>query len=161
MSVVPSPRHIGLKCQVSPPAFSSSDSDASDIRQPPRYEDAVKQVNWNSPDHGWPQILLTSRRRSNSTLPPACSLLSLHHLYCTSFVHPLALSTARTFHPLRVWSCFSPTNVFWRHDDAAVCQYCRRGNFINGVSITVYFLTTCLGHNTSNQNIAIVKVSWY
>ncbi|TNN81576.1 Myocardin [Liparis tanakae] len=43
MSVVPSPRHIGLKCQVSPPAFSSSDSDASDIRQPPRYEDAVKQ----------------------------------------------------------------------------------------------------------------------
>uniref|UniRef100_A0A3P8TNQ6 Myocardin n=1 Tax=Amphiprion percula TaxID=161767 RepID=A0A3P8TNQ6_AMPPE len=29
--------------QVSPPAFSSSDSDASDIRQPPCYEDAVKQ----------------------------------------------------------------------------------------------------------------------
>ncbi|XP_075949129.1 myocardin isoform X2 [Anarhichas minor] len=43
MSVVPSPRHVGQKCQVSPPAFSSSDSDASDLRQPPRYEDAVKQ----------------------------------------------------------------------------------------------------------------------
>ncbi|XP_054457288.1 myocardin isoform X3 [Anoplopoma fimbria] len=43
MSVVPSPRHVGQKGQVSPPAFSSSDSDASDLRQPPRYEDAVKQ----------------------------------------------------------------------------------------------------------------------
>ncbi|XP_068439449.1 myocardin [Clinocottus analis] len=43
MSVVPSPRHVGQKSQVSPPAFSSSGSDASDIRQPPRYEDAVKQ----------------------------------------------------------------------------------------------------------------------
>uniref|UniRef100_A0A3B5KUJ6 Myocardin n=1 Tax=Xiphophorus couchianus TaxID=32473 RepID=A0A3B5KUJ6_9TELE len=29
--------------KVSPPAFSSSDSDASDLRQPPCYEDAVKQ----------------------------------------------------------------------------------------------------------------------
>ncbi|XP_030610146.1 myocardin isoform X2 [Archocentrus centrarchus] len=36
MSVLP-------KCQVSSPAFSSSDSDASDLRQPPCYEDAVKQ----------------------------------------------------------------------------------------------------------------------
>ncbi|KAM9425372.1 myocardin [Pholidichthys leucotaenia] len=36
MSVLP-------KCQVFPPAFSSSDSDASDLRQPPCYEDAVKQ----------------------------------------------------------------------------------------------------------------------
>ncbi|XP_068161210.1 myocardin isoform X3 [Antennarius striatus] len=43
MSVVPSSRHVGQKCQVSPPAFSSSDSDASDLRQPPCYEDAVKQ----------------------------------------------------------------------------------------------------------------------
>lgn len=43
MSVVPCPRHVGQKCQVSPPAFSSSDSDASDLRQPPCYEDAVKQ----------------------------------------------------------------------------------------------------------------------
>ncbi|XP_068611018.1 myocardin [Brachionichthys hirsutus] len=43
MSVVPSSRHVGLKCQVSPPAFRSSDSDASDLRQPPCYEDAVKQ----------------------------------------------------------------------------------------------------------------------
>ncbi|XP_033467945.1 myocardin isoform X2 [Epinephelus lanceolatus] len=43
MSVMPSPRHVGLKCQVPPPAFSSSDSDASVLRQPPCYEDAVKQ----------------------------------------------------------------------------------------------------------------------
>ncbi|CAN9508872.1 unnamed protein product [Ophioblennius macclurei] len=43
MSVVPCPRHVGQKCQVSPPAFGSSDSDASDLRQPPCYEDAVKQ----------------------------------------------------------------------------------------------------------------------
>ncbi|XP_056221417.1 myocardin isoform X1 [Seriola aureovittata] len=43
MSVLPSPRHVGQKSQVSPPAFSSSDSDASDLRQPPCYEDAVKQ----------------------------------------------------------------------------------------------------------------------
>ncbi|KAL6094794.1 myocd [Pungitius sinensis] len=43
MSVVPSPRHVGQKGQVSPPVFSSSDSDASDLRQPPRYEDAIKQ----------------------------------------------------------------------------------------------------------------------
>ncbi|XP_012719569.2 myocardin isoform X2 [Fundulus heteroclitus] len=43
MSALPSPRHVGQKCQVSPPAFSSSDSDASDLRQPPCYEDAVKQ----------------------------------------------------------------------------------------------------------------------
>ncbi|XP_029311736.1 LOW QUALITY PROTEIN: myocardin [Cottoperca gobio] len=43
MSVVPSPRHVGQKCQVCPPGFSSSDSDASDLRQPPCYEDAVKQ----------------------------------------------------------------------------------------------------------------------
>ncbi|KAK5876289.1 hypothetical protein CesoFtcFv8_025657 [Champsocephalus esox] len=43
MSVLPSPRHVGPKCQVCPPAFSSSDSDASDLRQPPCYEDAVKQ----------------------------------------------------------------------------------------------------------------------
>ncbi|KAM8837531.1 myocardin isoform 2-T2 [Spinachia spinachia] len=43
MSIVPSPRHVGQKGQVSPPVFSSSDSDASDLRQPPRYEDAVKQ----------------------------------------------------------------------------------------------------------------------
>uniref|UniRef100_A0A3B3CST7 Myocardin n=1 Tax=Oryzias melastigma TaxID=30732 RepID=A0A3B3CST7_ORYME len=41
MSILPSPRHLGQKCQVSPPAFSSSDSD--DLRQPPCYEDAVKQ----------------------------------------------------------------------------------------------------------------------
>ncbi|XP_008276615.1 myocardin-like, partial [Stegastes partitus] len=43
MSVLPSPRHVAQKSQVSPPAFSSSDSDAPDIRQPPCYEDAVKQ----------------------------------------------------------------------------------------------------------------------
>ncbi|XP_059181334.1 myocardin [Centropristis striata] len=43
MSVAPSPRHVGQKCQAPPPAFSSSDSDASDLRQPPCYEDAVKQ----------------------------------------------------------------------------------------------------------------------
>ncbi|KAM4525622.1 myocardin isoform 2-T3 [Odontesthes bonariensis] len=43
MSVLPSPRHVGQKCQVSPPAFNSSDSAASDLRQPPCYEDAVKQ----------------------------------------------------------------------------------------------------------------------
>ncbi|XP_026207995.1 myocardin isoform X3 [Anabas testudineus] len=43
MSLLPTPRHVGQKCQVSPPAFSSSDSDASDLRQPPCYEDAVKQ----------------------------------------------------------------------------------------------------------------------
>ncbi|XP_071318254.1 myocardin isoform X5 [Trachinotus anak] len=43
ISVLPSPRHVGQKSQVSPPAFSSSDSDASDLRQPPCYEDAVKQ----------------------------------------------------------------------------------------------------------------------
>ncbi|KAA8581023.1 hypothetical protein FQN60_002604 [Etheostoma spectabile] len=43
MSVAPSPRHVGQKCQVPPPAFSSSDSDASDLGQPPCYEDAVKQ----------------------------------------------------------------------------------------------------------------------
>nr|XP_020493978.1 LOW QUALITY PROTEIN: myocardin-like [Labrus bergylta] len=41
MSVVPSPRHVGLKSQAPPPAVSSSDSD--DLRQPPCYEDAVKQ----------------------------------------------------------------------------------------------------------------------
>ncbi|KAM9838052.1 myocardin [Aulostomus maculatus] len=40
MSVLPSPRHAGQKCQVS---ISSSDSAASDLRQPPCYEDAVKQ----------------------------------------------------------------------------------------------------------------------
>nr|XP_054591893.1 myocardin isoform X2 [Nothobranchius furzeri] len=43
MSVLPSSRHVGLKCQGSPPAFSSSESDSSDLRQPPCYEDAVKQ----------------------------------------------------------------------------------------------------------------------
>ncbi|XP_035467509.2 myocardin isoform X2 [Scophthalmus maximus] len=43
MSVLPSPRHVGQKSQVASPAFSSSDSDASDLRQPPCYEDAVKQ----------------------------------------------------------------------------------------------------------------------
>ncbi|KAM7382164.1 hypothetical protein PAMA_012839 [Pampus argenteus] len=43
MSVLPCPRHAGQKCQVSAPAFSSSDSAASDLRQPPCYEDAVKQ----------------------------------------------------------------------------------------------------------------------
>ncbi|XP_069373161.1 myocardin isoform X3 [Paralichthys olivaceus] len=43
ISVLPSPRHVGQKSQVSSPAFSSSDSDASDLRQPPCYEDAVKQ----------------------------------------------------------------------------------------------------------------------
>uniref|UniRef100_A0A8C8DXY1 Myocardin n=1 Tax=Oryzias sinensis TaxID=183150 RepID=A0A8C8DXY1_9TELE len=42
MSILPSPRHLGQKCQVCPPAFHSSDSD--DLRQPPCYEDAVKQV---------------------------------------------------------------------------------------------------------------------
>uniref|UniRef100_UPI0037E930C2 myocardin n=1 Tax=Semicossyphus pulcher TaxID=241346 RepID=UPI0037E930C2 len=41
MSVLPSPRHVGQKSQAPPPAFSSSDSD--DLRQPPCYEDAVKQ----------------------------------------------------------------------------------------------------------------------
>ncbi|XP_078794121.1 myocardin isoform X4 [Oryzias latipes] len=41
MSILPSPRHLGQKCQVCPPAFHSSDSD--DLRQPPCYEDAVKQ----------------------------------------------------------------------------------------------------------------------
>ncbi|XP_056153434.1 myocardin [Lampris incognitus] len=43
ISIVPSPRKVGQKCQVSTPAFSSSESAASDLRQPPCYEDAVKQ----------------------------------------------------------------------------------------------------------------------
>uniref|UniRef100_A0A1A7X302 Myocardin n=1 Tax=Iconisemion striatum TaxID=60296 RepID=A0A1A7X302_9TELE len=42
-SVLPSSRHVGLKCQGAPPAFSSSESDSSDLRLPPCYEDAVKQ----------------------------------------------------------------------------------------------------------------------
>ncbi|XP_047232016.1 myocardin isoform X3 [Girardinichthys multiradiatus] len=48
MSALPSSRHVGQKCQVSPPAVSSSDSDASDLRQPPCYEDAVKQQQTRS-----------------------------------------------------------------------------------------------------------------
>ncbi|KAM3860066.1 myocardin [Diretmus argenteus] len=43
MSILPSPQQVGQKCQVSTPAFSSSQSAASDLRQPPCYEDAVKQ----------------------------------------------------------------------------------------------------------------------
>uniref|UniRef100_H3C545 Myocardin n=1 Tax=Tetraodon nigroviridis TaxID=99883 RepID=H3C545_TETNG len=43
MSILPSPGHVGQKGQVSSPAFSSSESDASDLRQPPCYEDAIKQ----------------------------------------------------------------------------------------------------------------------
>ncbi|KAM6951706.1 myocardin [Aplochiton taeniatus] len=43
MTLLPSPRQVGQKGQVSPPAFSSSDSAASNLRQPPCYEDAVKQ----------------------------------------------------------------------------------------------------------------------
>ncbi|XP_041753600.1 myocardin isoform X2 [Coregonus clupeaformis] len=39
--ILPYPRHVGQKCTVSSPAFCSSDS--SDSRQPPCYEDAVKQ----------------------------------------------------------------------------------------------------------------------
>ncbi|XP_029933055.1 myocardin isoform X2 [Myripristis murdjan] len=43
MSILPPPRQVGQKCQVSTPAYSSSESAASDLRQPPCYEDAVKQ----------------------------------------------------------------------------------------------------------------------
>ncbi|CAB1338192.1 unnamed protein product, partial [Coregonus sp. 'balchen'] len=43
MAILPSPRHVGQKCPVSSPAFCSSDSTAFDSRQPPCYEDAVKQ----------------------------------------------------------------------------------------------------------------------
>ncbi|XP_010890164.2 myocardin isoform X4 [Esox lucius] len=43
MAILPSPRHVGQKGPVSSPAFCSSDSAASDSRQPPCYEDAVKQ----------------------------------------------------------------------------------------------------------------------
>ncbi|XP_052334104.1 myocardin isoform X2 [Oncorhynchus keta] len=43
MAILPSPRHVGQKCLVSTPAFCSSDSTAFDSRQPPCYEDAVKQ----------------------------------------------------------------------------------------------------------------------
>ncbi|KAM9410901.1 myocardin isoform 5-T6 [Salvelinus alpinus] len=43
MAILPSPRHVGQKCPVSTPAFCSSDSTAFDSRQPPCYEDAVKQ----------------------------------------------------------------------------------------------------------------------
>ncbi|KAM4624066.1 myocardin [Polymixia lowei] len=43
MSILPSPRQVGQKCQVSTPGFSSSESAVSDLRQPPCYEDAVKQ----------------------------------------------------------------------------------------------------------------------
>ncbi|XP_038846135.1 myocardin-like [Salvelinus namaycush] len=39
--ILPCPQHVGQKCPVSSPAFCSSDSAAS--RQPPCYEDAVKQ----------------------------------------------------------------------------------------------------------------------
>eukprot|EP00063_Salmo_salar_P038709 XP_014013544.1 PREDICTED: myocardin-like isoform X4 [Salmo salar] len=41
--ILPCPQHVGQKCPVSSPAFCSSDSAASDSRQPPCYEDAVKQ----------------------------------------------------------------------------------------------------------------------
>uniref|UniRef100_A0A8C7QX34 Myocardin n=1 Tax=Oncorhynchus mykiss TaxID=8022 RepID=A0A8C7QX34_ONCMY len=41
--ILPCPRPVGQKCLVSSPAFCSSDSAASDSRQPPCYEDAVKQ----------------------------------------------------------------------------------------------------------------------
>nr|XP_023693021.1 myocardin isoform X1 [Paramormyrops kingsleyae]XP_023693022.1 myocardin isoform X1 [Paramormyrops kingsleyae]XP_023693023.1 myocardin isoform X1 [Paramormyrops kingsleyae] len=37
------PRHVGQKCPISSAAFCSSDSAASEIKQPPCYEDAVKQ----------------------------------------------------------------------------------------------------------------------
>ncbi|XP_045566185.1 myocardin isoform X2 [Salmo salar] len=43
MAILPSPRHVGQKYPVSTPAFCSSDSTAFDSRQPPCYEDAVKQ----------------------------------------------------------------------------------------------------------------------
>ncbi|KAM9557907.1 myocardin-like isoform 3-T4 [Salvelinus alpinus] len=41
--ILPCPQHVGQKCPVSSPAFCSPDSAASDSRQPPCYEDAVKQ----------------------------------------------------------------------------------------------------------------------
>ncbi|CAG5911424.1 unnamed protein product [Menidia menidia] len=81
MSVLPSPRHVGQKCQVSPPAFSSSDSDASDLRQPPCYEDAVKQQLTRSQQMdelldvliesgGCPGLLIPRFHRHYEHLPP-------------------------------------------------------------------------------------------
>ncbi|XP_040924541.1 myocardin isoform X2 [Betta splendens] len=81
MSVIPSPRHVGQKCQVSPPAFRSSDSDASDLRQPPCYEDAVKQQLSRSQQMdelldvliesgGCPGLLIPRFHRHYEYLPP-------------------------------------------------------------------------------------------
>ncbi|XP_053367316.1 myocardin isoform X6 [Clarias gariepinus] len=44
MAILHSPRHIGQKCATSTTTFYSSDSTASANKQPPCYEDAVKQV---------------------------------------------------------------------------------------------------------------------
>nr|XP_015212168.1 PREDICTED: myocardin isoform X3 [Lepisosteus oculatus] len=43
MAILHSPRHVGQKYPISSAAFCSSDSTASKIKQPPSYEDAVKQ----------------------------------------------------------------------------------------------------------------------
>ncbi|XP_027033366.2 myocardin isoform X7 [Tachysurus fulvidraco] len=43
MAILHSPRHIGQKCATSTTTFCSSDPTASAIKQPPCYEDAVKQ----------------------------------------------------------------------------------------------------------------------
>lgn len=87
MSVLSSPRHAGPKGRVSPPVFSSSDSD--DLRQPPCYEEAVKQVNSNSTEiikkkkHGWPE--------SNSTIGVALilPLLILSSVYVSFSPSPV------------------------------------------------------------------------
>lgn len=92
MSALPSSRHVGQKCQVSPPAFSSSDSDASDLRQPPCYEDAVKQVN----SILWSNLVEFAGQGSPLNLFGSNSLpfffLSIHHLCLTCLSQSLLLS---------------------------------------------------------------------
>ncbi|KAG7325272.1 hypothetical protein KOW79_011588 [Hemibagrus wyckioides] len=82
MAILHSPRHIGQKCATSTTTFCSSDSTASAIKQPPCYEDAVKQQMTRSQQMDeLLDVLIESGVSHGNTATGATSVPKFHRHY--------------------------------------------------------------------------------
>ncbi|XP_027033363.2 myocardin isoform X3 [Tachysurus fulvidraco] len=82
MAILHSPRHIGQKCATSTTTFCSSDPTASAIKQPPCYEDAVKQQMTRSQQMDeLLDVLIESGVSPSNTATSATSMPKFHRHY--------------------------------------------------------------------------------
>ncbi|XP_047673700.1 myocardin isoform X4 [Tachysurus fulvidraco] len=81
MAILHSPRHIGQKCATSTTTFCSSDPTASAIKQPPCYEDAVKQMTRSQQMDELLDVLIESGVSPSNTATSATSMPKFHRHY--------------------------------------------------------------------------------